>query len=294
MGLSALCYRSGENEQMFKKTVAATALALAALHSNAAITLAEVPASTVVSRIVGSGIAAFDPKDASNAGTGLGVAAFSEGAASVGFSDGVVLTTGNTDCVRTDTGAPNCTNPSSGAFGSTSSVSFKFNVAEAGTLSFVYVFASEEYENTPAPNPDFAEFLLTGPSGLVDLAKGLPTSVTSVDCSINASQFIDNAGEKCADSGQKRDIEFDGLTTLITVMAPLTKGAYTFEFKISDAGFGHGGPDFLGDSALFIRANSFTFTTPGDPNSVPEPATWALAALGLLASALQRRRPALV
>lgn len=277
---------------MFKKTVVATALALAALHSNAAITLTEVPSATVVSTIVGNGIAAFDPAATWNAGTGRGVATFTGGAASVGFSDGVVLTTGNTDCVRTDTGAPNCTNPSSGAFGSTSSVSFKFNVAEAGTLSFVYVFASEEYENTN-PNDDIANFLLTGPSGLVDLATGRPTSVTAVNCSTNAPQFIDNAGAKCADSGQTRDIEFDGLTTLVTVTAALTPGAYAFEFKISDAGGGFGGPDFLGDSALFIQANSFTFTAPGDPNSVPEPATWALAGLGLLASAL-RRRPAVV
>jgi MYXO-CTERM domain-containing protein len=290
MGLSALCYRSGENEQMFKKTVVATALALAALHSNAAITLAEVPSDTVVSTIVGKGIAAFDPTATWNTGTGRGVATFTDGAESVGFGDGVVLTTGNTDCVRTGNVATNCTNPSSGAFGSTSSVSFKFNVAAAGTLSFVYVFASEEYENTdPDPNPDFANFLLTGPSGLVDLATGKPTSVTSVNCSTNASQFIDNAGATCADSGQTRDIEFDGLTTLVTATAALTPGAYTFEFRISDAGEDFGGPNLQGDSALFIRANSFIFTTPGDPNGVPEPATWALAGLGLLAS-LRRRR----
>jgi MYXO-CTERM domain-containing protein len=274
---------------MFKKTVVATAMALAALHSNAAITLAEVPSATVVSTIVGSGIAAFDPTATWNAGTGRGVATFTDGAASVGFSDGVVLTTGNTGCVRTGNVATNCTNPSSGDFGSTSSVSFKFNVAEAGTLSFVYVFASEEYENTN-PNPDLANFLLTGPSGLVDLATGMPTSVTSVNCGTpNAPQFIDNAGAKCADSGQTRDIEFDGLTTLVTATAALTPGAYTFEFKISDAGGGFGGPDFEGDSALFIQANSFRFTTPSDPNGVPEPATWALAGLGLLAS-LRRRR----
>jgi hypothetical protein len=275
---------------MFKKTVVATALALAALHSNAAITLAAAPsAADVVSTIVGSGIAAFDPTATWNAGTGRGVTTFTDGAASVGFSDGVVLTTGNTGCVRTGNVATNCTNPSSGAFGSTSSVSFKFNVAEAGTLSFVYVFASEEYDNTN-PNPDLANFLLTGPSGSVDLATGMPTSVTSVSCSTNASQFIDNAGAKCADSGQTRDIEFDGLTTLVTATAALAAGAYTFEFKISDAGGGFGGPNLQGDSALFIQANSFSFTTPGDPNGVPEPATLALAGLGLLASALRRRR----
>jgi hypothetical protein len=274
---------------MFKKTLVATALALVSLHSSAAITLAEVPSATVVSTIVGSGIAAFDPTATWNAGTGRGVATFTEGAPSVGFSDGVVLTTGNTDCVRTGNVATNCTNPSSGAFGSTSSVSFKFNVAEAGTLSFVYVFASEEYENTN-PNPDFANFLLSGPSGLVDLATGMPTSVTSVSCSTKESQFIDNAGAKCADSGQTRDIEFDGLTTLITATAALTPGAYTFEFRISDAGEDFSGPNFEGDSALFIQANSFTFTTPGDPNGVPEPATWALAGLGLVASILRRRR----
>ena len=274
---------------MFKKTLVASAFALAALHSNAAITLAEVPAATVVSTIIGSGIAAFEPNATWDAGTGRGVAIFTEGVASVGLNDGVVLTTGNTGCVRTGNAATNCTNPTSGAFGSTSSVSFKFNVAEAGTLSFAYVFASEEYENTN-PNADFANFLLTGPSGLVDLASGMPTSVTSVNCSTNASKFIDNAGAKCADSGQTRDIEFDGLTTLITATAALTPGAYTFEFRISDAGGGFAGRDLQGDSALFIQANSFTFTTPGDPIGIPEPASWALAGFGLLAAAVRRRR----
>ena len=275
---------------MFKKTVVAAALALAALHSSAAITLASTPsAADIVSTIVGSGITAFDPTATWDAGTGRGVTTFTDGAASVGFTDGVVLTTGNTGCVHTGNANTSCTSPSSGFLGSTSSVSFKFTVTETGTLSFGYVFASEEYENA-SPNNDFANFLLTGPSGLVDLASGKPTSVTSVSCSSNASQFIDNAGAKCADSGQTRDIEFDGLTTLLTATTVLTPGTYTFEFKISDAGAGFGGPNLSGDSALFLQADSFIFTTPGGPDPVPEPATWALAALGLVAAAATRRR----
>ena len=275
---------------MFKKTVVAAALALAALHSSAAITLASTPsAADIVSTIVGSGITAFDPSATWDAGTGRGVTTFTDGSASVGFSDGVVLTTGNTGCVHTGNASTSCTSPSSGFLGSTSSVSFKFTVTETGTLSFGYVFASEEYENA-SPNNDFANFLLTGPSGLVDLATGKPTSVTSVSCSSNASQFIDNAGAKCADSGQTRDIEFDGLTTLLTATTVLTPGTYTFEFKISDAGAGFGGPNLSGDSALFLQADSFIFTTPGGPDPVPEPATWALAALGLVAASATRRR----
>lgn len=275
---------------MFKKTVVAAALALAAFHSSAAITLAATPsAADVVSTIVGSGITAVDPTATWDTGTGRGVTTFTDGAASVGFGDGVVLTTGNTGCVRTGNTNTNCTSPSSGALGSSSSVSFKFEVTQAGTLSFVYVFASEEYENT-SPNNDFANFLLTGPSGLVDLATGMPTSVTSVNCSTNASRFIDNAGATCADSGQTRDIEFDGLTTLVTATAALMPGTYTFEFKISDAGSGLSGPNLLGDSALFIQADSFTFVTPGGPDPVPEPATWALAGLGLIAASASRRR----
>jgi MYXO-CTERM domain-containing protein len=277
---------------MFKKTVVAAALALAALHSSAAITLAGTPsASDIVSTIVGSGITAFDPTATWDVGTGRGVTTFTDGTSAVGFGDGVVLTTGNTGCVHQGNGSANCTSPSFGALGSTSSVSFKFTVSQAGTLSFAYVFASEEYENA-SPNNDFANFLLTGPSGLVDLATGLPTSVTSVNCSTSSSSFIDNAGAKCADSGQTRDVEFDGLTTLLTATVALTPGTYTFEFKISDAGSGFGGPNLLGDSALFLQADSFTFTTPGGPDPVPEPASWALAALGLVAASAVRRRRA--
>jgi hypothetical protein len=275
---------------MFKKTVVAASLALAALHSSAAITLASTPsASDIVATIVGSGITAFDPTATWDAGTGRGVTTFTSGEASVGFGDGVVLTTGNTGCVHTGNSNTNCTSPSSGALGGTSSVSFKFTVAEAGTLSFAYVFASEEYDNA-SPNNDFANFLLTGPSGLVDLATGRPTSVAMVNCNTNAAQFIDNAGPKCGDSGQTRDIEFDGLTTLLTATAALMPGTYTFEFKISDAGGGFGGPNLLGDSALFLQADAFIFTTPGGPDPVPEPASWALAGLGLIAASVAHRR----
>lgn len=275
---------------MFKKTVVAAALALAAIHSNAAITLAAAPsAADVVSTIVGSGITAYDPTATWDAGSGRGVTTFTDGAASVGFGSGVVLTTGNTGCVRTGNISTNCTSPSSGGLGSKSSVSFKFDVTQSGTLSFVYVFASEEYENT-SPNNDFANFLLTGPGGLVDLATGLPTSVNSVNCSTNASRFIDNTAPKCADSGQTRDIEFDGMTTLVTATVALMPGTYTFEFKISDAGGGISGPNLSGDSALFLQADSFTFSTPNGPDPVPEPATLALAGLGLVAALASRRR----
>lgn len=275
---------------MFKKTVVAAALAFAALHSSAAITLASTPSDAdIVSTIVGSGITAFDPTVSWDAGTGRGVTTFTGGTGSVGFSDGVVLTTGNTGCVNVGNVAANCTSPSSGSLGSKSSVSFKFTVTEAGTLSFAYVFASEEYENAN-PNNDLANFFLTGSSGTVDLATGKATSVSAVNCNSKASQFIDNAGVKCGDSGQTRDIEFDGLTTVQTATAVLTPGTYTFEFKVSDAGSGFGGPNLSGDSALFLQAGSFIFTTPGGPDPVPEPATWALAALGLVAASATRRR----
>jgi MYXO-CTERM domain-containing protein len=277
---------------MFKKTVVAAAFGLVALQASAAITLASTPSNAdVVSTIVGSGITAFAPTVNWDAGTGRGVTTFTDGTASVGFSDGVVLTTGNMGCVQTGNASGNCTSPSSGSLGSKSSVSFSFTVTQGGTLSFAYVFASEEYENTN-PNNDFANFLLTGASGTVDLAAGKSTSVTSVNCGSNASQFIDNAGAKCSDSGQTRDIEFDGITTVQTATAVLTPGTYTFEFKINDAGSGFGGPNLSGDSALFLQAGSFIFTTPGGPDPVPEPATWALAALGLVAASATRRRRA--
>jgi len=277
---------------MFKKTVVAAALACAALHSHAAITLAAAPsAADVVSTIVGSGITAFDPTASWNAGEGRGVNTFSDGAASVGFSDGVVMTTGNMGCVRTGNINANCTSPATGSLGSTSSVMFKFNVDKTGTLSFVYVFASDEYENA-VRNNDAANFFLTGPGGTKDLAIGGPSSTNAVNCIANASQFIDNAGAKCAgSSAATRNIEFDGLTTLVTVTEVLEPGTYTFEFKISDAGTAlGGGANLFGDSALFIQAESFTFITPGDPGTVPEPANWALVGLGLIAASASRRR----
>jgi RHS repeat-associated protein len=242
---------------MLRRALVAVALAFSALLCHAAITIGT--SGGVVSTIVGDGISPFDVRVTSDLGTGQGVATFSQASASVGFSDGAVLSTGNMGCVRSGNTQTSCTSPSIGALGTRSSVSFKFKVEQAGTLSFVYVFASEEYGDSH-PQNDAASFVLTGPGGTVDLAKAMPASVTTVGCDKNPTQFIDNHGTKCADSGLTRDIEFNGLTIPITVTARLEPGTYTFEFSVSDAGEGFGGPDAQVDSALFIKARSFSFT----------------------------------
>ena len=241
---------------MLRKAVVAFALAFWTLLSYA-ITIGTYTSS--VSPIVGPGIDPFDFNVSSSVGTSGGVATFSQGEAAVGFSDWVVLSTGNMGCVHSGNTQRGCTSPSIGALGIRSSASFKFKVEQAGTLSFVYVFASEEYGDSN-PQNDAVSFLLTGPGGTVDLAKAMPASVTTVGCDKNPTQFIDNLGTKCADSGLTRDIEFDGLTIPITVTARLEPGTYTIEFSVSDAGEGFGGPDASVDSALFIKANSFTFS----------------------------------
>jgi MYXO-CTERM domain-containing protein len=274
---------------MLKRTALAAAMALGAMHAQAApITLEGGNTNVnVVERLVGSSISPFNQSITSNADPGpvSGVSRFSNGDA-VGISSGVVLSTGNTGCVRGFTSllSTNCTSPTSATsatgLGSFSEVSFSFDVAQAGTLKLAYVFASEEFGNA-LPNNDFARFLLVRDATPDVTVLDLVTSVSGVAAS---ADFINNPTGAL-------DTEYDGLTAVRDIVRVLDPGSYTLTLSIFDAG---ADPDtnrpFLnGDSALFIREASFT-SSPTDPGTVPEPSTWGLAGFGLLAALAVRRR----
>jgi hypothetical protein len=286
---------------MFKKTVVAAAFGLVALQASAALTTQQNTASALAAGLVNSSVVSLT---GSPAATGLtsSVAGFTDTntANGLGFSNvagtdvsGVVLTTGitgPTGCVRSGPGntSPDCTSPTVGAMGTQSTLTFQFTTTTAGLLSFQYVFASEEYG--PGALNDFATFSLkrVSDNAVLDSFGSALKSVSQVNCTTNAGQFIGNNADDVACTGAGRDVEFDGLTTnqLATSSALLQAGViYEFSFAINDDS------DSEIDTALFLLNGSFTVTGGNpNPNPVPEPASWALAGLGFVAAAVARRR----
>ena len=137
-------------------------------------------------------------------------------------------------------------------------IEFDF-VPQGDTISFQYAFASEEYPEFAPPASsgynDAFGFFLTGdnPAGgaysnqnIALLPDGITiVSINNVNPQDNNSFYQDNAGGT--------DLEYDGVTTLLTAKAAVVCGqTYTIKLGISDAG------DRAYNSAVFIEANSFS------------------------------------
>jgi len=131
-------------------------------------------------------------------------------------------------------------------------------------------------------NDEF-QLLLNGVNIAVLPGGGGVVSINNVNCTTNAGFYRNNVdGEANQPTGcvnQNLDVQYDGLTTVLTASALLNAGVNTFEFLIFDRG------DSSLDSGVFIQAGSFSGV-----NETPEPAALALMGLGLAAAAVARRR----
>lgn len=241
-------------------------------------------ANTLVNAIIGAGITIVGTptltfNTVSPAGT------FTGGGTAVGFASGIVLTTGTTDCVA----GPN---DQSGCTGGGTSTSLKFDfTSNTGQLFFNYVFGSEEYTQFVGSQfNDTFSLLLNGTNIALLPGGGGVVSINNVNCTTNSAFYRNNVTHGGSESNNTcpspgLDIQYDGLTTVLSATANLNPGTNTFEFLITDAG------DSSLDSGVFIQGASFASTPPPNGGSAPEPGSLALASLGLLAGAgLLRRR----
>ena len=201
---------------------------------------------------------------------------FSGGADSVGFDQGVLLTTGSIF----NAPGPNNTDSATGA-GVQSSINFSF-VANSPGISWNYVFGSEEYEEFVNTGfNDFFSLSLNGTNLALVPGSGDPVTINSVNQFLNTAFYRSNTPHSIdfpdvesttvltASTDGSIDLQYDGLTTVLTASAEglILGETYNVSFLISDVG------DEFYDSGVFIESGSVSFTgaTPENPLLPPTP-----------------------
>jgi hypothetical protein len=274
--------------KLFKTLLAAAALALVGTAQSGPIITNNVNAAQLADAIKGTGITITNAtlSYAGAATLPAPTGTFTGGTSTVGFNSGVVLTNGTTACAtgantQTGCGLGRSSTGVGGVFDRTT-LAFDFT-STTGQVFFQYVFGSDEYnEYVNAGVNDQFELLLNG----VNIARipmsGSVVSIDTVNCTINAAFFRNNASG-CTQPSLNLDIQYDGLTTILTASGTVATGTNNFSFTIFDRG------DSILDSGVFIREGSFSGN---NPNPVPAPGSLALAGLALVGLAAVRRRHA--
>ena len=257
-------------------------LAVNGFGADAAIQVNDLTDSTLTAQalaqsLVGSGVTISNVK---YAGSARAAGNFTSSANILGFTSGIVLSTGS---VRNVVG-PNCVSGSAPAAndGDASGISvdnvqpgdtdlttlsggetedaavleFDF-VPTSSNVSFQYVFASDEYNEFVGEFNDVFAFFLTAPDGLpvnIALIPGTnppqPVSINDVNSGTNSQYFINN---EFLPSAAPLDTEMNGLTTTLTAQAIVVPGqTYHIKLAIADA------TDHLYDSNVFVQAGSLS------------------------------------
>lgn len=240
-----------------------------------------------------SGISVVGP--VSYTGALVGSGAFSGGTGIIGFADGIVMTSGdahnvigpnNLSGAGTNVGLPgNATLdgliPGYSTYDA-ATLSFSF-IPTGNFVKFEYVFGSEEYNEWVGSSfNDVFGFFVNGVNYALIPGTAIPVAINNVNNGLNSAYYIDNTGATL-------NTQLDGLTTVLTMIAPVNSGVENTMFLgIADAG------DHVLDSAVFIKGGSFSpCGAPGQPpcnGEAPEPGIMALMGLGLAGLAAIRRR----
>lgn len=222
------------------------------------------------------------------------VGAFNDPASNVGLSSGFIMGTGNVQMAAQPNTGTGSTLGGTGAMGVDPDLQsltanqifdecvIEFDFVPSGdTISFRYVFASEEYpEYVCGSVNDAFGFFLTGanPNGAAYVAKNIalipnpsnpltytntPVSINTVNPGVSGSS---GTPQNCADADPAwasysvfyagnntgTDYEYDGRTVVLKAVAAVMCGqTYHIKLAIGDAG------DPVFDSGVFLEANSF-------------------------------------
>ena len=183
-------------------------------------------------------------------------------AAGIGIDSGIMLSSGNISFAK---GPNNSTgkSASNGSIGDTdlnaivtpditndaAVLEFDF-IPTASTVSFSYVFASEEYPEYVNQFNDVFAFFVNGKNIALIPGTTTPVSIDNVNGGVNSPFFVPNYGTTF-------DTQFDGFTTVLSasVTGLVTGVAARFKLAIADT------RDFVLDSAVFIQAASLGNST---------------------------------
>lgn len=270
---------------IIKNLISKTCVAVSAiLISNAAsaqltVNTGFTPTQLVQNVLLGSGVTA---SGVTFSGTATQRSEFNGTASNIGFTSGVLLTTGDASV------APGPNNSSSAGMGGTGAVEndvqlnsiatttlydgavleFDF-IPMADTLKFRYVFASEEYPEFVCSNfNDVFGFFISGPNPAggsytnLNIAQipgtSLPVAINTVNPGVAGAS---SGGGTCTSlaysslyvNNTLNSVQYDGFTVPLTAIAPVTCGqTYHIKIAIADAG------DGAWDSGVFLEAGSFS------------------------------------
>ena len=206
------------------------------------------------------------------------IGTFSNGLTNIGFSDGLIMATGDIDIAP----GPNDTGGDNGGFGTgtpdgdlqtlttgaifdMASIEFDF-VPTQNQVVFEFAFASEEYcEYVNTNFNDVFGFFISGPGivGTKNLAvipsTNTPITINNLNHLVNSGLYTHNTpftGNNCgilpAFGPAVLELQYDGFTKKMTAVASVIPcQTYHIKLKIADVF------DGVWDSAVFLRANSF-------------------------------------
>lgn len=193
-------------------------------------------------------------------------------ASTLGFANGVVLTTGCATGVvgPSNTGSYGCNTSGAGDAdlqGLIAGVTYdaavlEFDfVPESDVVSFKYVFGSEEYpEYVGSQFNDVFAFFIDGVNRALIPLTNQPVAINTLNATAHAELYRANDGTI--------DTQLDGLTVVISIEATVTPGVKShMKLAIADVG------DHSWDSAVFIQTGSFVpAPADSDADGVPDTA----------------------
>ena len=249
-------------------------------------------AAALTGALLGAGVTVSGTPTLTQGGPQSGT--FTNGPSLLGFSNGIVLSSGDAMSAGGNYAGADLPSTNEGGAGSAalsaliggvathdaSVLTFNF-IPTSSTVYFSYVFASAEYPDFV--NSEFNDvfgFFVNGKNYALIPGTDTPVSVNNVNPGNNAAFFkqYNTDGDELA---------YGGETIPLTFSAPVNPGVVnTISLGIADTS------DAVLDSAVFIEGGTFSVVPP-TPSATPEPTPIALVGIGLLGAAgftLARRR----